>query len=373
MTVYRQKTDGDPEGSVTEALVSVAGALEAEVIIAPFRLAGREEAFAQVRKVSPDLPPVAFLDPVYPFSISALLARMTRSSKTSSKAMAVLRPCDHRALVELAKLEQISLPMVTTVVWECPGTVQARDAQQLDASSRKELSRKMAVPRSSGEKLFALRDACRACIHFDSPGADLQILWKGSDPWEEIYWETKGPVVAQGLQSAGLASRELPEERKVELRLWRTERSAFREERIQRFRRLYRGPEGLERALGACLGCMNCRQVCPLCYCRTCVFQGPDLETSWETVATWLKGRNALRLPVDTLLYHLVRMNHMGHGCVGCGLCGQACPMDVPVDLLFLAGGQIIQEVLGYRPGEKPDDPPPQGTFREDEFQELGR
>lgn len=372
MPVYKQITNGDPEGSVTKVLLALAEGVGAQVICAPFYLSGQEAPVVQVRKVSPDLPPVAFLDPFYHFSTAALLGRIARSSKTLEPMVVILRPCDHRALVELAKLQQIPMSSLTTVVYECPGTVPGKHAPQLDRPARKKLARELVQGYPHEEPSIPVREACRACVLTESSGSDLRVLWRGADPWQEIYWEGESATGSLALESAGLVAGELPDKREGEWKRWREEHLAFREERIQRFRQLYQGPEGLQRALSSCVSCQNCRQVCPLCYCRTCVFDGPDMETSWETVATWLKGRSAVRLPVDTLLYHLVRMSHMAHGCLACGLCGQACPMDVPVDLLFLVGGQIAQEVLGYRPGEKLDEPPPQGTFREEEFQELG-
>ncbi|MBW2147417.1 MAG: 4Fe-4S dicluster domain-containing protein [Deltaproteobacteria bacterium] len=373
MAVYRQITDGDPEGAVAKVLALVAEALDVQTICAPFYVTGREAAVVEIRDAGQELPPVAFLEPSYQFSLAGMLSRMARSSTTVGKMVALLRPCDHRALVELAKLRQIPLSSLITVVFECPGTIHARDVVTMDRSSLRRLAQTLVSSHSREQESLSVREACRACLHLDFPVADVQILWRGADPWQEIYWREGCSIGLQALTSAGLVEAELPEERARNLDRLRKERLAFRQDRIERFSRDYQGPEGMRRALSSCIGCMSCRQVCPLCYCRACVFHGPDLETPWETAETWLKGRNALRLPLDTLLYHMVRMNHMAHGCVACGLCGQACPMDVPVDLLFLVGGKSVQEALNYKPGERPDEQPPQGTFREDEFTWLGR
>jgi len=77
-------------------------------------------------------------------------------------------------------------------------------------------------------------------------------------------------------------------------------------------------------------------------------------------------------MPTDTLLFHLTRMNHMATSCVGCGLCSDACPNDVPVFRLFRLVGAKAQETLGYVPGRSLDEELPLSTFREDEFQEMG-
>jgi formate dehydrogenase subunit beta len=87
----------------------------------------------------------------------------------------------------------------------------------------------------------------------------------------------------------------------------------------------------------------------------------------------WASRRGALRMPTDTLLFHLTRMNHMATSCVGCGLCSEACPNDIPVSRLFRLVGARTQAALEYLPGRSLDDELPLTTFREDEFQELGR
>jgi formate dehydrogenase subunit beta len=79
-----------------------------------------------------------------------------------------------------------------------------------------------------------------------------------------------------------------------------------------------------------------------------------------------------VRLPSDTLLFHLTRMLHMAHACVGCGMCSDACPVGIPVADLFRAVGQCVQQGFGYLPGRDPDEPMIIAEFREDELGGLG-
>ncbi len=86
----------------------------------------------------------------------------------------------------------------------------------------------------------------------------------------------------------------------------------------------------------------------------------------------WARHKGAVRLPADSSLFHLTRLNHMGLSCVGCGMCTQACPADLPVGLVFRAIGQRLQQTFDYLPGRSVDETLPLITFKEDEWTELG-
>jgi formate dehydrogenase subunit beta len=86
----------------------------------------------------------------------------------------------------------------------------------------------------------------------------------------------------------------------------------------------------------------------------------------------WAKRKGAFRLPADTSLFHLTRLNHMVLSCVGCGMCTQACPADLPVGAVFRSVGHHLQDVFGYLPGRSVDEVLPLITFEEDEWTDLG-
>jgi formate dehydrogenase subunit beta len=77
-------------------------------------------------------------------------------------------------------------------------------------------------------------------------------------------------------------------------------------------------------------------------------------------------------MPTDTLLFHLTRLNHMVSSCVGCGLCQEACPNDVPVFSIFRTVGDKVQKVFDYVPGRSLEEVLPLATFKEDELKEVG-
>jgi formate dehydrogenase subunit beta len=112
--------------------------------------------------------------------------------------------------------------------------------------------------------------------------------------------------------------------------------------------------------------------VCPICYWKTCLFKSPVFDHEPAQYMNWAHRKGAYRLPADTMLFHLTRLNHMALSCIGCGMCTSACPADLPVGQVFRAIGQQVQAVFEYVPGQSVDEPLPLVTFREDEWTEVG-
>jgi formate dehydrogenase subunit beta len=112
--------------------------------------------------------------------------------------------------------------------------------------------------------------------------------------------------------------------------------------------------------------------VCPICYCKTCVFKSAVFDHEPMKYVEWTQQKGAYRLPSDTMLFHLTRLNHMGLSCVGCGMCTEACPAELPVGMVFRAVGQRLQETFDYLPGRDLEEPLPLITFKADEWTDVG-
>jgi len=78
-------------------------------------------------------------------------------------------------------------------------------------------------------------------------------------------------------------------------------------------------------------------------------------------------------LPADTILFHLTRMLHMAHACVGCGVCSDGCPVGIPVADIFRAVGGRVQARFDYVPGRDPQEEMVIATFYEHELETLGK
>ena len=96
---------------------------------------------------------------------------------------------------------------------------------------------------------------------------------------------------------------------------------------------------------GKCIKCYGCRNICPVCFCKECSLEHPDLVGTGS-------------LPPEIPLFHLVRAVHMAGRCIDCGLCEDACPAEIPLRLLYRKVNEIVKEVFGYETGTSPGQSP---------------
>lgn len=106
--------------------------------------------------------------------------------------------------------------------------------------------------------------------------------------------------------------------------------------------------------LSRCIRCYACRNVCPACNCRECIFD--------QNVPRWVGKANQLS---EKQNYNIVRAFHIAGRCIDCGECQRACPMDIPLMEINRKIMQDLTELYGeYEAGLNPDDVPPLGTYR---------
>ena len=283
---------------------------------------------------------------------------------------AVLRACEFRALVELVKLQQASLDDLVTVTVDCLGTYTVPDYQAIQANGGIDRSA-LVVMAQSGDLVpqdgYVFRDACQMCEKPQAEGSNVVIELFGADLSQGLPVILPDEIGAKlGLDAAeDSATRSDVTDKVVEAR------KAVRDERFAEVRQQL-ADEGVEGVFAACVRCHNCMTVCPLCYCKTCLFKSPIFDHEPAQYMNWAQRKGAFRLPADTMLFQLTRLNHMVLSCVGCGLCTDACPADLPVGRVFRAIGQTTQEVFEYEPGQSVEEPLPLITFKEDEWSEVG-
>ncbi len=87
-----------------------------------------------------------------------------------------------------------------------------------------------------------------------------------------------------------------------------------------------------------CMRCYACRDVCPVCFCKECSLEEPDL------IPTEM-------LPPD-MTFHLVRAVHMAGKCIDCGMCEEICSVHIPLRVLFKKVRDIVSETFDYTPGK---------------------
>lgn len=308
------------------------------------------------------------LAPVMPGNAATLAGRLS-IREPRAKVGVVLRSCELRALVELVKLQQASTDRLTLVAVDCAGTYEVPVYQKLSENGDEPLWKELYLTASTDPESLdpELRHACRMCEQPVYEGADITIELLGSDLGQGICLSLSDELG----DKLGLSAAESTGRAGVVDRL-AAARTAVRDAEFSAIRDRLEGPETIIGVFDACIRCHNCMTVCPICYCKTCVFKSPVFDHEPMQYIGWANQKGAFRMPADTALFHLTRLNHMGLSCVGCGMCTQACPADLPVGLVFRAIGQRLQETFDYLPGRSLDEALPLITFKEDEWTELG-
>jgi len=320
------------------------------------------------------------LAPAFPLNAARLLGRLTRGQSQGMIA-AVMRPCEIRAFVELAKLNQGSMDNVLLIGIDCPGAFTNRDyhvystafgARQVSKEFLKTfLPGGLQIPEAEGA--MPLARACRACEHPVAQAADCMIGLFGADPGKCITLVSQTPKGQAVISRMGLPEVEtgMADNRTSALSAAITERVRCRDAMFKETQAATDSLEKLGEYLSGCVNCYNCRVACPVCYCRECVFVTDVFDHDPWQFMSWAKKKGALKLPSDTLFFHLTRLAHMSTACIGCGQCSNACPNDVPVMELFRMTAAGVQDAFDYQAGRNPEEPPPLSVFQEHEFAEV--
>ena len=306
------------------------------------------------------------VDPVMVANAGQILSSLTPTPKPLA---AVLKPCELRAFVERVKREQGSLDNVLTVSYTCGGVFPLKDVIEDSFADTVPGHLKRAA---AGEIAEGIRPTCKVCEHFVPINADVTVSVAGdagSTSACRIYF--KGEM-AEGFLD-GLEGQRSDEEFDPTLYTKLSARRLAEKEKL--FASLTPSEDGLDGIIGifgTCVGCHGCGRVCPICYCVLCDFESRSFDYDTSYFEKELTGKGALRLPPDTVFFHLGRMTHMSFSCVGCGQCSDTCPVGIPVAAVFKKVGEHTASLFDYVPGRDAEEAIPVMVFKEEEFTELG-
>lgn len=314
------------------------------------------------------------LAPVFPINASKVLSKLTRKP-IGEKIAAVMRPCEIRAFVELVKLKQGSLDDVTLIGLDCYGAYGNVDYRRYTGLSAPQPTlnfyENIAGGRGTALEDFDISPACKACEHPIPENADLLIGLLGVDINSEMLIKAQTEKGEEILDLLGLNADEEPAARVQAVSDLIAQRIAYRDSMFERTSMATADLERLMSYLGNCVNCYNCRVACPVCYCRECVFVTDVFDHEPSQYLRWAKQKGMVKLPTDTVFFHITRLAHMSTACIGCGQCSNACPNEVPVMELFRTIAHATQKAFSYEAGRSVDDEPPLSTFREREFSEV--
>ena len=318
--------------------------------------------------------------PVLPVNSGTLAGNLTATG-APGKVGLVMRSCEIRALVELHKLLQAKIDEHVLVIGvDCLGTYEVADYAALTTNGQTDetLTAELLAKAKTGDlqphEGMNFRVACQMC-EYPVPGfadgyqPDITLGFIGLPNDQQILVTVRDEALAEKL---GLTPAEVPEGRQAAVDKLVAGRVAERDRRFAAFRERVHDIPSLLNEFSTCIRCLNCMNACPICYCKECIFRTDTFRHESAQFFRWAERRGAIRLPVDTIIFHLTRLNHMATSCVGCGMCSSACPNDIPVAEVFRAVGQKVQAIFDYVPGRSLEEEVPLATFREDELTWLG-
>jgi formate dehydrogenase subunit beta len=352
-THWSLDTHGNPLGSVHDFIrhVWLASNLDGMLVT----LDGADEPHATPQYISD----IASIDKINPFKplmeinaarlIPALLA-----DHPGVKVAALLRPCEMRALTEMAKHTPINLDRLLTLSVDCLGTLPAdeyqwrlerlarnlpSDEQDL-ADSPDELAQEaLKFARQGGIIPYRYRSACQVCTSPAALGADINLHVLGLPVRQHMLVSVTDPKYAEAIQLDQYADRKADQalvsqhERILSKMCERHERTMDRvNEGLGNL--LPADVDALIRQLENCTDCQHCMDVCPICSVDR---PRRDEEGHYDRsgIMRWLVS------------------------CAGCGMCEQSCPNHLPIAAIFGHIRQQLDRQWDYAPGKSADQPLP--------------
>ncbi len=102
--------------------------------------------------------------------------------------------------------------------------------------------------------------------------------------------------------------------------------------------------------LSKCIRCNACRNVCPACSCRKCVFDSTKFDSAQKANVNSFEEK----------MFHIIRAFHVAGRCTDCGECSRVCPQGIPLHLFNRKFIKDINELYGdYQAGESVDQRAP--------------
>jgi len=364
---------GDRLTDIRQFLKSVLGLESVSAMLVPRQLPTKDAVMPSLVSRPVLLDDADPLAPAFAVNSAKNISQLTRKGLDANIA-AVLRPCEIRAHIELVKLHQSASEPVLIIGMDCLGAFSNRCYQAFLEENEGPASEAFCRARLSGAEpsnTVEISPACRMCEQPIPEGADIILGLYGISLDEGLFLQARTERGKEVLDNIGARGAKAPEQREQVVQSLIKERTDKRDQVFEETAAAVNTIEKLSEYLSGCVNCYNCRVACPACYCRECVFTTDVFDHDPLQYLKWSERKGALKMPTDTVFYHITRLVHMGTACVGCGQCANACPNDIPLTQLFRMVAHRTQAAFDYQAGRSADEPPPLTIFKEEEFDEI--
>ena len=110
-----------------------------------------------------------------------------------------------------------------------------------------------------------------------------------------------------------------------------------------------------KKELSKCIRCNACRNACPACSCRKCVFDSNKFDSAQKANVDSFEEK----------MFHVIRAFHVAGRCTDCGECSRVCPQGIPLHLFNRKFIKDIDELYGeFQAGKDPEAKSPLTDYR---------
>lgn len=263
---------------------------------------------------------------------------MIEASKLEGKTMVCLKPCDTYSFNQLLKEHRVNRDKAYIVGVGCKGKldiekIRKKGIKAIESIEGAEIcddAETLKIQTVYGEKTCPYADAmlerCHVC-----KGKEHKI-------YDEVIGESKETSDKERFEGVAEIEAMSPEEKFA----------FFRKE------------------LSKCIRCNACRNVCPACSCRKCVFDSTKFDSSQKANVDSFEEK----------MFHIIRAFHVAGRCTDCGECSRVCPQGIPLHLFNRKFIKDINELYGeYQAGDDAETKAPltDYTFEDAEPNIVGK
>ena len=251
---------------------------------------------------------------------------MIEASKKEGKTLVFLKPCDTYSFNQLIKEHRVDRDKAYIIGVGCKGKldiekIKAQGIKGIQKITGAEISDEcetLTVETLYGEKEVSYKDAMLGRCH-TCKGKEHKIF-------DEEIGESKDTKDAD----------RFAEIEKIEA-MSPAEKFAF-----------------FQKELSKCIRCNACRNVCPACSCRKCVFDSDKFDSAQKANVDSFEEK----------MFHIIRAFHVAGRCTDCGECSRVCPQGIPLHLFNRKFIKDIDNFYGeYQAGEDAVSPMPLTSY----------
>ena len=255
---------------------------------------------------------------------------MIEASKKDGKTLVFLKPCDTYSFNQLLKEHRVDREKAYIIGVGCKGKIDVENIRKQGIKGIKTISGIEMSDDTDTLKIDTVYGA-KECSYASAMLERCHVC-KGKEHmvYDELIGESKDTVDAERFAEVEKIEAMSPEEK-------------F---------------EYFQKELSKCIRCNACRNVCPACSCRKCVFDSNKFDSAQKANVDSFEEK----------MFHIIRAFHVAGTCTDCGECSRVCPQGIPLHLFNRKFIKDINEFYGeFRAGEDAETVAPLTDFTFDD------